>query len=360
MNRRALEILKAAAGAAVLIATVAWLSGGCGERIGPDDATEGGHARHHTGASATVVEEQSQLFEVASGTVLSARHATVSSKILARIDSIPVRAGDHVAEGDIVVGLDNRDLEARLQAARENVAGAEAAEELARSEVRRISELHRSKVAAQQQVDRMTAALRVAEAKLEGSRQKLADARVALSYSEIRSPVSGRVIDRLAEPGDTAAPGAPLLRIYDPGSMRLEAPVRERLATRLAPGEPLAVSIEAIDLDLTGTIDEIVPAAEPGARTFLVKIRLPEDPRLFSGMFGRVRIPAGQGNRLMLPVQAVERIGQLEFVDVISEDGALRRRLITTQAVDSDTEGGESSRVEVSSGLAAGENVALY
>jgi multidrug efflux pump subunit AcrA (membrane-fusion protein) len=197
MNRRILGILKAVAGAAVLIAVVAWLSGGCGDRIGPDDTLPGAHAGRHSGASASVQEERAEIFEVASGTVSSARHTTISSKILARIDSIPVRAGDQVEAGALVVRLDNRALDARLRAAREAVIGAEAAESLARSEIERITELHRSRVASQRQLDRASTDHRMAESELEGARQGLADAEVALSYSEIQSPVSGRVIDRL-------------------------------------------------------------------------------------------------------------------------------------------------------------------
>ena len=57
--------------------------------------------------------------------------------------------------------------------------------------------------------------------------------------------MTGRVVDRLAEPGDTAVPGRPLLRIYDPTLLRVEAPVRESLAVRLRVGDPLRVDVPA-------------------------------------------------------------------------------------------------------------------
>jgi RND family efflux transporter MFP subunit len=213
--------------------------------------------------------------------------------------------------------------------------------------------MYASNVASKRDLDRTNAALRMAQAELERARQNFADTEVGVSYAEIRSPVAGRVIDRLAEPGDTAAPGAPLLRIYDPGAMRLEAPVREGLATRLTSGQPIRVHVEAVDLVLEGQIDEIVPAAEPGARTFLVKVRLPRDPRLFSGMFGRMAVPAGEERRLVMPAAAVERIGQLEYVTVLEEDGTPARRLVTTGPTTGD------GQIEVLSGLSVGETVLL-
>jgi RND family efflux transporter MFP subunit len=347
------KLLQLVVGGGVLVAAVAWLSGGCGERIGPDDATHAAAKLAGDAATAAVVEERAAVFERASGSLASSRHTTISSKILARIEEIPVRAGDVVERGTLVVRLDGRDLAARLRAAKEAVVGAQAALALARSEFERITELHAEKVASRQQLDRAVAANQMARAALEGAEQAAKDAEIALSFSEIRSPVSGRVIDRLAEPGDTAAPGQALLRIYDPGALRLEAPVREGLATRLTPGEPLTVRVEAVDLTLEGEIDEIVPAAEPGARTFLVKVRLPADPRLFAGMFGRVDIPAGARVRLVVDEEAIERVGQLEYVRVVDAGGRVARRLVTTGPTT------PKGRIEVLSGLAAGEQVLL-
>jgi RND family efflux transporter MFP subunit len=353
MSNSIKNVLQIVVGGAVLFAAVALLSGMCGERIGPDDARPEAETRAGSGRTAEVIEETARVYEEVSGTLVSARHTTISSKILARIESIPVRAGDEIEAGAVVVRLDSRDLDARLAAARERVTSAQAAAELALSERDRVAGMYASNVASKRDLDRTNAALRMAQAELERARQNFADTEVGVSYAEIRSPVAGRVIDRLAEPGDTAAPGAPLLRIYDPGAMRLEAPVREGLATRLTSGQPIRVHVEAVDLVLEGQIDEIVPAAEPGARTFLVKVRLPRDPRLFSGMFGRMAVPAGEERRLVMPAAAVERIGQLEYVTVLEEDGTPARRLVTTGPTTGD------GQIEVLSGLSVGETVLL-
>ena len=103
--------LKAVVAVAALAGTVAWLSGGCGERIGSEDLAP--EPRSGSGRVVDVVEEVAELFEQASGTISSAQHSTISSKILARIEAIPVRARDVVELGALVVRLDSRDLEAR-------------------------------------------------------------------------------------------------------------------------------------------------------------------------------------------------------------------------------------------------------
>ncbi len=348
MNPR--ESLRLASLVAVLGTSLLWLSGACHERIEPGEIERAAGA---PSATAVVEEVLEPAIEEASGTLVSARHTTVSSKILARIEDVRVRAGAEVKEGDVLIVLDARDLEARRSEAREALAAAEAQRQLARSERERVERLFAQGVASRQEFDRAISGDRVARAEVERATQRMADMEVGVSHAEIRSPVSGRVVDRLAEPGDTATPGTPLVRIYDPGALRLEAAVRESLAQHLRVGQSLRVHVEAIHLTIEGVLEEIVPYAEPGARSFIAKVRLPPNPQLFAGMFGRVEIPAGEEPRLRVPAGAVERIGQLEFVDAIAPDGRVERRLVTTGAVDA------SGRAQVLSGLAPGERVAL-
>ncbi len=351
MKRSLRRLTEALLGLLIVAAAVAWLSGGFGERIAPGRVLGAETARPEGAVEATVKRVSRPAVEWASGALASARRTIVAARILARIEEVKVRAGDRVARGDVLIVLESRDLEARVAQAREALRAAEARLALARTEKERFEKLFRRGVASRQRLDQAVAALNGAEADVMRLRERLGEARTALSYTVIRSPVSGRIVDRLAEPGETAAPGQPLLRIYDPTVLRIEAPVRESLAVKLRVGNVLRVQVPALDVLVDGTIDEIVPFAEPGARTLLVKVRLPSDERLFAGMFARLAVPAGVRTRLLVPTAAIARIGQLEFATVVAPDGQLERRLVTTGAYR------ENGRVEVLSGLAAGERV---
>jgi RND family efflux transporter MFP subunit len=344
------RVTELALGVLVLGGAVAWLSGGCEERVAP------GHVEAEAIAAqgrAVAVEETTEAaVERSSGQLASARHAVVSSRVLARIEEVRVRAGSRVTEGDVLVVLEAGDLAARVAGAEQALRSAQARLALAQSEHARAEQLFREGVSTKQRLDQTAAELRGAEAGTREVGESLSEARTTRAFSEIRAPVSGRVVDRLAEPGDTAVPGAPLLRIYDPSVLRVEASVRESLAVGLRVGQMLRVEIPAVNAALEGEIDELVPFAEPGARSVLVKVRLPAgDERMFAGMFARVAVPAGERRRLLVPVAAVERIGQLEFVDVVGEDGARARRVVTTG------EPAEGDRVEVLAGLRGGERV---
>jgi RND family efflux transporter MFP subunit len=295
--------------------------------------------------------EHGPVFEWSSGAVASARHTIVASRVLATIVDVRVRSGADVSSGDVLVVLDARDLAAREQEARQAHSAARAQLGLAEREAERFAHLVAEGVATVQESDRAAAALRVARAEVERTQQRLAEAAVAKSHAEIRAPVTGRVVERLAEPGETATPGRPLLRIYDPSVLRVEAPVRETLAVNLRLGDVLPVEVESIGMRVDGAVDEIVPFAEAGARTLLIKVRLPADPRLYAGLFARVAIPAGERTRVVVPENAIVREGQLEQVWIADASGAAELRSVTT---------GErlpDGRIEVLSGLREGERV---
>jgi len=197
--------------------------------------------------------------------------------------------------------------------------------------------------------------LETARANQARAEEAVSEAEVNLRYATIKAPKPGKVIETWAEEGDMARPGEPLLALYDPDSLRLEVPVMENLAVKLQIGDALDVTIDALQKQkqFRATVDEIVPQAEAASRSFLVKVGLPPSPDLFEGMYGRLAIPAGTRRHLCLATAAIERVGQLEFVYVERPDGAKEKRFIKTGRL------GMPGRVEVLSGLEAGERVLL-
>ena len=266
MKPQLLRVLEGLALLAVVGGGVFWLSGGFERRIAPVDIQDTA-APPADSEQAVVARVTERAVECASGVLESASRTTVSSRILARIEEVRVTAGDVISAGDVVIKLESRDLEARVQQAREALRAARSELELARTEESRAKQLLDRGVGTRQRYDQALSNLRVAEAEVDRMGRLLEEAETSQSYAEITAPVGGRVVDRLAEPGDTATPGVPLVRIYDPMRLRVEAPVRESLAVHLQVGDRLWVHIAALREQLEGVIDEIVPFAEPGART---------------------------------------------------------------------------------------------
>jgi membrane fusion protein (multidrug efflux system) len=313
-------------------------------RLGPNDRTDRVH------------EVVKDYIEEAVGTLKAASRTQISAQVLARITRITVSAGDTVAEGDVLVELDAEKLEAALKQAKASLAQAVAGLEQAQDEYNRANQLRSrpSPVISEGEFKARVSDLEAAKAKRDQAEQAVAEAKVLLSYTTIKAPKAGMIVDRLAEPGDLARPGEPLLVLYDPTSLRLEVPVMENLAEVVHVGDKLTVVIDALGgKKFTGTVDEKVPQVQAASRSFLVKVSMPPSEELVEGNYGRLEIPTGKRRHLCLATAAIETVGQLEFVEVVHDDGTLERRFIKTGRL------GMPGRVEVLSGLKAGERVLL-
>ena len=350
--KASLKILGIVIALVLLAGVMAYLAGVFEEKI-PVDFSDMAPSSD-TGRVVTVEVTSRPLIEQAAGTLRAKVETVISPLITATISSIAVWAGDEVKAGDVLVTLDARELQARVDQAHQSVvaAGARLAQtekDLAR--VRRIMKADPGAVSKAER-DRLQTALSTARAERIRLQRQKDEARTALSYSKLTAPIGGRIVERLADPGDTARPGEPLLRMYDPATLRLDASVRESVASKLAKGQSLFAEIDALKKRYPVVVDEIVPSADPGSRSFLVKVSLTDGTGLYPGMFGRLMIPIGQVDKVFIPLAAVTRVGQLDFVVVKTQQGAVRRYVRLGQP-------GPDERVEIISGLKAGDQIII-
>jgi len=285
------------------------------------------------------------------GSIQSRSTTNIASKILASIVSVNVRPGDIVKKGALLITLDDRDLHARQQQAKNALNAAKAAHEKAQLDRQRYQSLLDTKSVTQNAYDDKASAEKITSAKLDQAQEQVREADVMRSYAKINASMSGIVTDKLCDPGDIASPGVPLLTMYDPDNLRLEAAVREQLSGRLTLGQQVQVTVDAIDKTMTGTVEEIVPSADPVSRTVTVKTAIPREEGIFPGMFGRIRIPLDPVKFLVIPKACVRQVGQLELVTVVKDGRPITRAVRTGRTWDDD--------IEILSGLSEGEEVVL-
>jgi RND family efflux transporter MFP subunit len=263
------------------------------------------------------------------GTVRAKLQAVIEAKISGKIEKMLVAPGQKVAAGDLLVALDAGDVQARAGQAR-------AVSQQAEADWKRFSALWDQKVVSQAEYDTAKSKWRVAEA-------SLLEAETLLGYAKIAAPFEGVITRKLADVGDLAAPGKPLLEMEDTRALRLEADVPEAVVNYLKIGDQLPVRVGALDPGFSGVVSEIAPAADPNSRTFLVKLDLPAAPGLRAGQFGRVLMPVGETSALRVPAAAVVQRGQMELIFVASNGHAQLRLVKTGKPV--------GDEVEIVSGL---------
>ncbi len=350
--QRLSKIIGVVVAVSALVLLLLWMQGLLGgKKIQPGEVPYGGHAFKEPYLFEEVKKTTVANFEEAVGTVRARREVVISPRVMGTIIELPLKAGDLVKKDQLLVRLDDRDIKARLEQARSAASAAETEVLRATSEYERYKRLRSQQAATQQQFEAIEAAYLTAKARLKQATEMVQEAQVTLGYTVIRSPIDGLVIEKTMQLGDMASPGQPILTIQEVGTLRLEAAIREAIAGRINEGDQLRVYIDALHLELTGTVEEKIPAADPMTRTFLVKVSLPQRSGLPLRMFGRIYLPAGSATLITVPRNALQRVGELDLVWVLSEKQPERRYVRTGLEL--------GDRIEIRSGLREGEKVLL-
>ena len=328
-----------------------WLAGKFSPKV-PAASVEGKRTeRKIEGQVVPVRLIQVPLVESAVGTIRAVHETTIGSKLMARVTTVNLKAGQQVRAGDVLVQLDDADLRAKLEQSHAAVTAAEAASAQAISDEKRYSGLLKSNAVSRQEYEKSATAVRSTEAELRRAREIVKEVQATLDWSTVRSPMDGTVIDKKVDVGDLVRPGQMLVTLYDPKRMQLVASVRESLAQRLKVGQEIGVEIEGLDKHCSGEISEIVPEAQAASRAFQVKVTGPCPTGIYTGMFARMLIPLDKESVLVVPRNAVHHVGQLELVDFADHGDASRRAVRTGRVFD--------DNVEILSGLRDGEQVVV-
>jgi RND family efflux transporter MFP subunit len=292
------------------------------------------------------------------------------------ITSVPVKEGDRVRKGDVLVSIDERQVgaqrrqaEAALAEARQAEQAARAAREAAAAGAELAAATHRRyqtmldrESVSRQEYDEVDARRRQAQAalaqtedlqKAAGERVRQAEAALAAASvsagdAMVAATFDGVVTARMVDPGDLAAPGRPLVKIEKAGSHRVDIWVPEAYVRSVRVGQTVSSRVEGpAPFSMEGTVDVVAPAADPSSRSFLAKVRLPSGADVRSGMFVRVALAIGEDRLTAIPASALIQEGQLTGLYLVTAEGIARFRLVRTGRRIGD-------QVEVVSGLAEG------
>ena len=302
---------------------------------------------------AAVERAEIPVISEAVGTVRSRRQTEIAARVLADVQEIRRQPGDEVAAGDVLIVLDSRDLRARFEQAGANRKARQEALGEAKTEFDRTKNLFAKQASTQQELDIARYRLAGAEAQEAAAGKALEEAQVMLGYATITAPFKGMIFEKSADPGDLASPGKPLLGLYDPTQLRLDALIEERLLWTLKLKDNLDVYIDALGKSVTGQVSEVVPAVDPSTRTGTVKIDLPESAGIHPGMFGRARVPVAKRPAVVVPRSALIRRGQLEMVFVIADGPSGKRARLRLVRTGEEIGEATARKVEILSGLDA-------
>jgi len=256
---------------------------------------------------------------VYSGTAPVEAHdeAEVVAKVGGEVRHIYVEEGDTVKAGQVLARLDGDRLRLEVRESEANLRKLE-------RDYTRFQELSQKGLVAKGTVENAKFDLDA----LSASNER---ARLELSYTEIRAPISGVVSARHIKVGNTISPNDPTFRVTDLDPLVAYVHIPEKEFRKLAPGQLADVIVDALGgARFAGTIAIISPTVDPQTGTFRAKLEVPDDTRrLKPGMFARVNIVyERRENALQVPRNAIVDSDGEQSVFVVSGDKAEQRRIV--------------------------------
>ncbi|MBA5865656.1 MAG: efflux RND transporter periplasmic adaptor subunit [Nitrospira sp. CR1.3] len=298
----------------------------------------------------------------------------IFSRVDGYISKLYVDKGDFVKTNQLLVEIDHTDYlhavnqaKANLAAARAKVTQQDASVRNARLTLDRMRALIKDQFVSQQDLDNAEvnsdaaiAALESLRAQVQQMEVALAQAETNLAYSYIRAPFAGYIAERNLDLGayvtgaatSTSTTSRGIVSLHDIETVRTLIEVVEKDVPLVQIGQKAEVRAEAYpDRAFEGTVTRVVQALNRATRTMTVELDLPnKDHLLKGGMFARVEVLVGKhANALQIPIDAVSRLEDAQYVYVVREGKAER--------VPVEIGVRDENRVEITKGLTGGEHV---
>ena len=286
------------------------------------------------------------------GSVISDQRIDISSKITGYIKTLPVREGDLVKRGQLLLNLDDIGIENAILQAQAGVDSASALVNDLSSDVTRFDKLFKEGSISEVKLRKSRLQYNTAQKSLTSAKAALTTAQSQRQYSHIESPADGIISARYKQAGDLASPGTPLLTLESRNQLLFETYVAESQLLHIDVGDSVRLTIDNATEGLTGSVAQIVHAGDPISRTYKIKIKLPRVIGLYSGMFGRAHFRVGEQSNLVVPRSAIIKKGGLEGVYVVDDNKRIHFRWIRPKRQWPEV-------IEIAAGLRAGERIVV-
>ena len=303
-------------------------------------------------ATVTVSAQPEHAVYAATGVIEAVRQGVLAAQVSGRIAEVLVRNGDAVKAGQPLLRIEAGDSADAVTASSATARGAAARLESARADFERAQRLRTADYISMAALQRAEAAWHSAEAEAQASAAQARAAQTRAAWHTVTAPYAGHVMDLWVSAGDLAAPGKPLLGLYDPAALRVIAQLPESLAERVDKGGIARLAVGAA-APLAVASWRAISAVDAASHSVEVRAELPAGSRFTPGQFVQLQVPLRDiGPEIRIPLSAVVRRSEVAGVYVVDDRGTPRLRQLRLGPV-------RDNSVSVLSGLRSGERVAL-
>lgn len=281
------------------------------------------------------------------------RESTLAAQVAGRIMTLTVDAGDAVRKGQLLVRIDDSEAKNSIAGSQAQVAQAQAALVEAKQQYERTQKLVARNFMSQASLDSAEAQYKAAQARLAAAQADAAQSSTTQRFATIVAPFNGLVSARLAQVGEMASLGRPLLTLFDPATLRVVASIPQERLAAVSRASRASIQLAESGRFIDATSITILPAADNRTHTSQVWLMLPRDVTgIYPGMFVRVYFTHGEERRLLIPNAAILRRSEVTAVYVV-QDARVQLRYVRLGPPQPD------GYTEVLAGIKPGERIAL-
>ena len=218
--------------------------------------------------------------------------------------------GDYVTKGTVLAVVQKDDYQQKLEQAKASLAHAQAEKERADLSFKRISVLYHAGAATQPDYDDTRAQVQSTQAAVDNANSQVAEAQLALGYTDLRAPFDSWVLKRNVDVGTLVGPATNGFTLADTRTVKAVFGVPDTAIGKIKLGSPQTVATEALPEPFAGHVTAISAAADPKSRVYSVEVRIDNPQNLLkAGMIASIRIgtPSPAGGVAVLPISAVVR-----------------------------------------------------
>lgn len=288
------------------------------------------------------------------GTLMPVQQMLLNARVAGDVIDVPVREGETVTAGQVVLRQNNLDALSRLAQAEAAVQSSRAELETSREQMKKFRVLNQQNFFSRNDLEKAETQVAVYTAQLKANEAAVLMAKKSLDDAVLRAPFTGVVAERLVEPGQLVMPNTPLLRLVDLRQLELAIQLPSNEISRVHQGQTLTFSVDAYgDEKFRAQVVRLNPLAKVNNRRITVYAAVKNsDMRLRGGLFAKgalvdEKAPSG----LAIPLTAVQTKDGQTGVMVI------RQHRLVWQPVKLGQQNARTNQVIVDSGLNEGENI---
>jgi RND family efflux transporter MFP subunit len=332
MKRSTLWILSGVAVAVVLAGGARWAS----QRKPANDNTPTASpvaSLIELSASDVVVVQKMDMVQglPVSGTLKASQSAMVKARVAGELLDLMVREGDMVQAGQVIGRIDPTEYQARERQAKQQADAAQAQVDIAQKQFDNNKALLEQGFISPTALQNAAASLNGAKATHMAAVAARDVARKALDDATVRTPISGQIAQRLAQPGERVGPDARIVEVVNLNQLELEAALPATDASQVRAGMKAQLKVEGMEEAVPAKVLRINPAAQAGSRSVLVYLGVAGQDGLRQGLFAQGQLGTRSLQALAVPLSSVRTDKPQPYVQVVDGD-RVRHVSVTTGA----------------------------